>query len=92
MEKVRKLVLEMLADEDVAIALFGSAANGTTTQASDIEVAIIPKGIVRRWKVAELREAGEELAIPFMVDIVDFLMVSDSFKEVALQSAIWWKK
>ena len=46
LEKIKQNVLNELAGEDVGIALFGSAAVGTETNASDIDVAIIPRGII----------------------------------------------
>jgi len=91
LETICEIILNELEGEDVSIALFGSFATGTNTQASDIDIAIIPKGKLNRWKLALLREKLEEIAIPYVVDLVDFSMVSESFKNSALKNVLWWK-
>jgi predicted nucleotidyltransferase len=91
LEKIKQSVLDELAREDVGIALFGSAAVGAETNASDIDVAIIPRGTLNRAALSRVRERVEELTVPYMVDIVDFSMVSESFKKNALSCAVWWR-
>ena len=46
LERIKQNVLSELAEENVAVALFGSAAVGTDTCASDVDVAIIPRGMM----------------------------------------------
>lgn len=89
---IRKIVIEELKDEDVKIGLFGSFANETNTIASDIDVAIIPKNAINKWKLSNIREKLEETTIPFNIDIVDFSMVSESFMNVALRNVMWWRE
>lgn len=90
-EIIREIVVKELDDEDVSIALFGSFAVGTNTVASDIDIAVIPKGKLKRWKLSLLREKLEELTIPYVVDLVDFSIVSESFKNTALTNVLWWR-
>jgi len=90
-DTIREIIVKELDEEDVSIALFGSFAAGTNTEVSDIDVAVIPKGKFKRWKLSLLREKLEELAIPYVVDLVDFSMVSESFKNSALTNVLWWK-
>jgi Nucleotidyltransferase domain. len=91
LERIKQNVLSELAEENVAIALFGSAALGTETYASDVDVAIIPRGAINRAALARARERVEELSVPYVVDIVDFSMVPESFKNNALSHALWWR-
>jgi predicted nucleotidyltransferase len=91
LERIKQNVLSELAEENVAVALFGSAAVGTETCASDVDVAIIPRGMMNRAVLSRVRERVEELTVPYVVDIVDFSMVSESFKNNALTHAIWWR-
>lgn len=91
LEIIKHFVVNELADEDVAIALFGSFASSTNTVISDIDIAIIPKGKLQRWKLAIIREKLEELTIPYSIDLVDFSMVSERFKKIALTDALWWR-
>mgnify|MGYP001569058957 FL=1 len=90
-ETIREIIVKELYEEDVSIALFGSFAAGTNTEVSDIDIAVIPKGELKRWKLSLLREKLEELAIPYVVDLVDFSMVSESFKNTALTNVLWWR-
>jgi len=89
---VRKYVLDELAEEDVAIALFGSFAVNTNTNISDIDIAVIPNTEIKKWKLSILREKLEELTIPYNIDLVDFSNVSERFKKIALSEALWWRK
>ena len=91
LETIREIIVKELDEEDVSIALFGSFAAGINTEVSDIDIAVIPKGKLKRWKLSLLREKLEELAIPYVVDLVDFSMVSESFKDTALQNVLWWR-
>ena len=91
LEKIKQNVLSELAEENVAIALFGSAAVGTETSASDVDIAVIPRGTLNRAVLSRVRERVEELTVPYVVDIVDFSIVSESFKNKALTHAIWWR-
>ena len=91
LERIKQNILSELAEENVAVALFGSAAVGAETCASDVDVAIIPRGIMNRAALSRVRERVEELTVPYVVDIVDFSMVSESFKKNALSHAVWWR-
>ena len=91
LERIKQSVLSELAEENVAIALVGSAAIGTETCASDIDVAINPRGTVNRAALSRVRKRVEELYVPYVIDIVDFSMVSETFKNNALSHAIWWR-
>jgi predicted nucleotidyltransferase len=88
---IRELVIGELKNEEVSIALFGSFATGNNNESSDVDIAIIPKGKSNRYKLTSLREKLEELTIPYIVEIIDFSTVSASFRETALENAIWWK-
>ena len=90
-ETIREIIVKELNEEDVSIALFCSFAAGTNTEVSDIDIAVIPKGDLNRWKLSLLREKLEEVTIPYVVDLVDFSKVSESFKNTALTNVLWWK-
>lgn len=91
-EKIMECVMSALGDEDVSVGLFGSMAVGRPHRGSDVDVAIIPRGVWNRWKLALLREKLEDLNVPYKVELVDFSEVSDGFRGSALESIIWWKE
>lgn len=84
-------VMSVLGDEDVSIGLFGSMAVGRAYRGSDVDVAIIPRGVWNRWKLTLLRERLEDMNVPYKVELVDFSEVSDGFRAHALESVVWWK-
>jgi predicted nucleotidyltransferase len=91
LDKIKLCVLRYLAEENVAVAFFGSAAVGGDTYASDVDIAVIPKGKWNQWKLSLLREELDDLNVPYTVDIVDFTTSSETFRKTALARAIWWK-
>jgi predicted nucleotidyltransferase len=92
LEMIKERVLADLAGEDVAIGLFGSMAGGTAHRGSDVDIAVIPKGVWDRRKLTFLRERLEELNVPYVVELVDFSLVSRDFQEIALENVLWWKE
>lgn len=90
-QRLKECVLGLLKDEDIKIILFGSRARGDSTTLSDVDVGIIPKGKVDKKKIALLREATEEINIPYKVDIVDFSYIGEEFKKEVFKEAEIWK-
>ena len=84
-------VLELLKEEDVSVVLFGSRARSDESVLSDVDIGVIPKGHFNRTKLVLLREAVENMNIPYKIDIVDFSLVSKEFKEEALKKVEIWK-
>ncbi|MBI4690292.1 MAG: nucleotidyltransferase domain-containing protein [Nitrospirae bacterium] len=90
-ERVKEVVLRFLKDEDVKIVLFGSRARGDSVNTSDVDIGIIAGKRFDKRKLTLLREYLEESTIPYKVDIVDFSMVSEEFKQSVLKDAEVWK-
>lgn len=91
LEKLKESLLKFLEGENVKIVLFGSRARGDCANTSDVDVGIIVRDGVERTKLIELREYIEDLNIPYKVDIVDFSIVSEKFKDMVLKEAVIWK-
>lgn len=89
-EKLKKLFITFFKNEDVKIIIFGSRARGDFSKSSDIDIGIIGENINRK-KLVLIREYVEEMNIPHKVDIVDFSTVSNKFRKIALNEAIYWK-
>jgi predicted nucleotidyltransferase len=92
LEHIREIILHALEHEDVSVALFGSHVHGTAGRTSDVDVAIIPHGSIDPSRLSLLRDELEESNIPYKVEVVDFSLVSRSFREFALQGAQWWRQ
>ncbi len=92
LERIKRVVLEDVEDEDVSVGLFGSMATGSVHRSSDVDVAIVPRNGWDQGKLAQLREKLESLNVPYKVEIVDFSTVSETFRREALKGVVWWRR
>jgi predicted nucleotidyltransferase len=91
LDRIKKVVLESLIDEDVMIILFGSAARGDAHRFSDIDIGILPKNNYNKKKLILLKEQLDNMNIPYTIDLVDISKVSVGFREKVLTEGIIWK-
>ena len=80
METIRRILAEYTGDCEVRI--FGSRVNGTARDYSDLDLAIISEGRIKRRVKMLIREAFEESDLPFRVDVIDYNAASDSFRAI----------
>jgi uncharacterized protein len=92
LEELKKMALEILKDEKVEIILFGSRARGDNDITSDVDIGLMPYGKLDRNKIVLLKEKIEDLNIPYKVELVNFLEVSEDFKKEAMKGAVIWKE
>ncbi|UCE50226.1 MAG: nucleotidyltransferase domain-containing protein, partial [Phycisphaerales bacterium] len=59
---------------------------GEATEHSDLDLAIVGPGRLKRRAKMLLREAFEESDLPFRVDVVDYNTVSEAFRAIIDQS------
>ncbi len=88
-EKVIKKVLFSLLDwEKYSVFLFGSRAKWDFRYNSDYDIGIEwkkPMDYLELWKIK--RELDK---LPYLIDIVDFNTVDESFKDLALKYTKKW--
>jgi predicted nucleotidyltransferase len=78
---------------DCRLFVFGSRADGTARERSDIDIGIeCPSGKMDYRLVMALQEFAEKYPTLYKVDIVDFATVSDQFREVAMQHVEYLEK
>ena len=65
-----------------AVWAFGSRAKWTAKEFSDLDIAIIGDKPLSIALTADLREAFQESALPFKIDIVDWANITPSFQQV----------
>jgi predicted nucleotidyltransferase len=90
LERVRKIVLDVIGDRDVRVYLFGSCATGSTRPSSDIDVAVEPLH-GSPVSFATLRERLEESDVPYDVDVIDLTTVSPEFAHRVRREGILWR-
>ncbi len=88
----KKTVLEELKNSDCKIFLFGSRVTKKNHRFSDMDIGIIPGKDFNTKVLSPLKEKLNESVIPFKVDVVNFSVVSDKFKEEALKNIVWWRE
>ena len=85
-QKSFEVACTLLASEPrVKIFLFGSRATGRARSRSDIDLGIDLGHAIAPEVLASLRDAFDELPIMQKVDIVDFCLLDEAFRAVALQ-------
>src|SRR5262249_23596674 len=89
--ELRRIVLAALGEHDAAVYLFGSHACGQVRHASDIDVAILPRGQLPSGFFASLAETIEESTIPYEVDLVDLREAAPSFRQEVLRGGLKWR-
>lgn len=78
------IIFQFIDPNEYQIFVFGSRATGKAKKFSDYDIGIIGKKPIA-WKTLSLaEEAFEESDFPFKVDLVDFSLVSDKFRKIAL--------
>ena len=77
---VRDILQRYVPDRE--IWAFGSRAKWTAKEFSDLDIAIIGDKPLSIALTADLREAFQESALPFKVDIVDWANITPSFQQV----------
>ncbi len=76
---IRRILSEHVPECEVRV--FGSRVKCTTKSYSDLDLAVLGKGIIPRSRLNRLEEAFEESDLPFRVDVLDWWTISDSFRK-----------
>ena len=80
LKTIKRILAEYAGDCEVRA--FGSRGNGTASEYSDLDLAIVGKSKIGRRVKILLREAFEESDLPFRVDVIDYNTVSESFRAI----------
>ncbi|MXW72151.1 MAG: hypothetical protein F4Z74_11940 [Acidobacteria bacterium] len=86
--KVVEDILKKHLPHGVKVWVFGSRAEWTTKDSSDLDLALESDGPLDTRTVMALELAFEESLLPFNVDVVDLGSVKDGFREIVLRSRI----
>lgn len=91
-ERDKKSIIDIIIKHlpSVRIYLFGSRARGDNHATSDIDIALDAGKKIDEYILGEIREAIEESAIPFTVDVVDMYMISEDFRVRILKDGKIW--
>lgn len=85
-KQIKNIIFQFLNPRKYRVFIFGSRATGKAREFSDYDIGILnkkKKPIPSEEKIF-IEEALEESDIPSKVEIIDFSIVSDKFKRMAL--------
>ncbi len=85
----RKIVQDILREHlppGVKVWVFGSRAEWTTKDSSDLDLALEGDGPLETRTLMEIELAFEESLLPFQVDVVDLASAGEAFREVVLRT------
>jgi len=85
-----KIVQEILNDviPDREVWVFGSRAKRTARDTSDLDLVVIGETSLDFKTLAALRDAFSESNIPYKVDVVDWVNISETFREMISKDKI----
>ena len=86
LETVKRILAHHIPECDVW--LFGSRTTGTAKPHSDLDLVLVTPQPLTTLRMADLRAAFEESALPIKVDLVDWSLISPEFREVIKQQAV----
>ena len=72
----------------VKVWVFGSRANWTTKDSSDLDIALEGENKLSHKLLGVLKDAFEESTLPYTVDVVDLHAVSHAFKQIVKQQRV----
>jgi len=81
---IKGLLLRFLNPKEYKMFVFGSRATKKARKYSDFDVGVMGKKPLSFRTLGLMNEALENSDLPFNVDVVDFSMVSEKFKKIAL--------
>jgi len=90
LEEARRIVLTFDEIKEYAVFVFGSRADGSAHQRSDIDIGILGKQALAVVIKLNIEEKLEESNIPLRVDLIDFFKADPVFKREALKNTVIW--
>ena len=85
-EEIIKIMTKWLKLPHYKVFYFGSRIAGGADERSDIDIGIEAPEPIPGEVMVEIKDELNNLPIIQKIDVVDFKMVSEDFKEIALQN------
>ncbi len=86
----KEIVLSLIDKQKVSVFLFGSRADGKYRSDSDLDIGFVADEQIDLFVFSQIREALSNSIVPYRFDLVDFSVVSDDFKQIAMNRIIEW--
>ena len=82
------IIIDRELECDYRLFLFGSRAQGTHDERSDIDIGILPDTPVSGKQLSDIQEELEQIPTLLKIDVIDFSLVDDAFKKIALKQTL----
>jgi predicted nucleotidyltransferase len=91
-DQIREIVMSSVNQDKTWVFVFGSRAKGTNRRTSDLDIGFCGESDFGRVR-DRILDRIEEADVPLKVDLVDFGLVKETFREAAFGNgiAIWNK-
>ena len=88
---IKDIVLYCIDPSEHLVFLFGSRAKEKNNKSSDVDIGIMGKKPIGKiyYKIVD---KIEESIVPYKVDIIDFSMVEEKFKKIAMKKIEIWNQ
>ena len=80
------MIVKENVEGEYQLFLFGSRATGAHDDKADIDVGILPEKSLMPVQIQNIKDKIFEIPTLLKIDFIDFSMVSDDFKSVALKN------
>ncbi|HCY74603.1 MAG TPA: hypothetical protein DHV28_01660 [Ignavibacteriales bacterium] len=87
--KIKEIILSIIDTKEYKVFLFGSRATKKFKRYSDVDIGLLGNKPVGNAYYKIINKI-EESDIPYKVDIVDFALVDEQFKKIALEEIEIW--
>jgi predicted nucleotidyltransferase len=87
--QIKEIIFSIIDAKEYKVFLFGSRATKNIKRNSDIDIGFIGKKPMGKAYYKIINKI-EESDIPYKVDIIDFSLVDEKFKKIALQEIEIW--
>ena len=92
LDLVKEVVFKHIPKNKYNIFLFGSRAREKHRFAADIDIGVQGKEPLEEDLIYKIKDEIEESIVPFKVDIIDFMTVTNKFKKEALKNIKIWNQ
>ncbi len=89
--QIMETIDRFLTGYAVRVYLFGSRVAGTPRPGSDYDIGIDPVQELPVGLLSRLREALEELPVPYAVDVVDLSQTAPEFARTVRKEGVLWR-
>jgi len=87
---LKEIILSIVDTKKVMLFLFGSRVSGRYSSSADADIGLLADEKLSANLYRKIRNVIDESIIPWEVDIIDFILADQTFKEETLKDIVIW--